>query len=52
MNATVPRCKYYNAWGMSCDGCPKYFEKQVGINIVKAYVDNCMTVHNLIRRSM
>ena len=51
MNATVPRCKYYNAWGLSCDGCPKYFEKQVGINIVKAYVDNCMTVHNL-RRSM
>ena len=39
MNATVPRCKYYDTWGMSCNGCPKYFEKQVGINIIKSYVD-------------
>lgn len=51
MNATVPRCKYYDTWGMSCEGCLKYFEQQVGVNIIKSYVDNFMTAHNL-KRSM
>lgn len=39
MSATIPECKYYNTWGMSCEGCPNYFDKQDGINIIRQYVD-------------
>ncbi len=39
MSATIPECKYSNTWGMSCEECPNYFNKQAGISIIKQYVN-------------